>query len=69
MSDPIPVDPMDSSKQNSEILSATADEATVSMEQMDAGCFWNGTEYKQGQRVDAAGSCYECSFGHWVPIE
>ena len=65
----ISVDAIDPSKKNSEIVSATADEATVSMELQDAKCYWNDTEYTRGARVNSGGICYECSFGRWVEQE
>jgi len=65
----VSVDAVDPSKKNSEIVDATADEATVSMELQNAKCYWNDVEYSQGSRVNSGGKCYECSFGHWVEQE
>ncbi|MFQ5659317.1 MAG: hypothetical protein ACE5GZ_02755 [Gammaproteobacteria bacterium] len=63
------VDPVDPVKKTSEIAGPTGDEATVSMELLDAKCLWNDAEYEQGQRVSADGKCYECSFGRWIEVE
>ena len=63
------VDAVDPSKKTSEIVAATADEATVSMDLQDAKCYWNDVEYNRGTRVNSAGKVYECSFGRWVEQE
>lgn len=69
MSAPTPVESADPGRNTSEIVSATAAEATVKMDQQDAKCFWNDTEFSKGDRVIADGTCYECSFGRWVAVE
>jgi hypothetical protein len=65
----VPVDPVDPAKKTSEIAGPTADEATVSMDLVHAKCYWNDVEYSQGERVNAADQCYECSYGRWVEID
>ena len=65
----VSVDTVDASKKNSEIVGATADEATVSMDLQDAKCYWNDVEFSQGARVNSGGICYECSYGRWVEQE
>jgi len=69
MSEPTPVDAKDPAKKNSEILDATADEATVSMDLQDVTCVWNDAEFRQGDRVSADGQVYECSYGRWIPLD
>lgn len=63
------VDAVDASKKNSEIVEATADETTVSMELQDEKCYWNDVEFSRGARVNSGGKVYECSFGRWVEQE
>lgn len=65
----VTVEPADPAKTTSEIAGPTADEATVSMEMMNANCYWNDAEYSQGQRVSTDGKCYECSFGRWIEVD
>lgn len=69
MSEAKKVDPVDSSKKTSEIIDGTAGEATVKMDLQSAKCHWNDVEFSQGDRVEAEGQCYECSFGRWLPVE
>ena len=63
------VDPVDPAKKTSEIAGPSADEATVSMDMMSENCFWNGQEFKLGDRVSSEGKTYECSFGRWIELE
>ncbi|MEX2525773.1 MAG: hypothetical protein WD750_12505 [Gammaproteobacteria bacterium] len=63
------VDPADPAKKSSEIVSATSDEATVQMDQLDQNCFWNDESFSQGNQISVDGKCYTCSFGRWVPAE
>ena len=66
----IDVESADPTKTTSDIIAgSTADEATISMDMMNAKCLWNDTEYDQGTRVTVDGKCYECTFGRWVDIE
>ena len=65
----ISVDKLDASRKNSEIVEASADETTVSMEKQDEKCYWNDAEFSQGDRVNTDGKCFECSFGRWVEME
>jgi len=65
----ISVDAQDASKNNSEIVEAAADETTVSMELQDAKCYWNDAEFSRGDRVNADGKSYVCSYGRWVILE
>lgn len=69
MSTATPVAPVDPGKKTSEILELTGAEATVQMSKQTEKCFWNDVEFPQGARVSVDGTCYECSFGHWVPQE
>ena len=69
MSEAKSVEPVDPAKKTSEIIDATAGEATVKMDQQDAKCYWNDAEFSQGERVDVGGTCYECNFGRWLPVE
>jgi hypothetical protein len=63
------VEPIDPAKKSSEVAGPTSDEATVSMEMMDAKCYWNDAEYSNGDRVNAEGKVYECTYGRWIQIE
>lgn len=63
-----PVAAADPAKKTSDIISATSDEATVQMDQLADSCFWNDEEFRQGERVEVDGECYECSFGSWIRI-
>ncbi len=69
MSDPTSVDAVDPSKNTSEILGPTSDEATVQMDQMEEKCYWNDVEFSTGDQINSEGKCYECSFGRWVEME
>ena len=64
-----PVDPADPGKKTSDIVGPMSDEATVQMELQDEKCYWNDQAFSQGDQVESAGTCYECSFGRWVEIE
>ena len=63
------VEPVDPSKTTSDIAGPMADEATVSMEMMEAKCLWNGQEFNNGDQVSSEGKSYTCSFGRWVEDE
>jgi len=65
----INVDALDTSKNNSKIVEAGADQTTMSMDLEDARCYWNDAEFSRGDRINADGKCYECSFGRWVEME
>lgn len=69
MSAPKEVRPADPARKTSEILGQTADERTVKMDLQDAKCYWNDEEFGQGQQVSVDGTCYECSFGRWLPLD
>ena len=69
MAEAIPVDTADPSKKTSEIIGPTSDEATVQMSELDQQCFWNDTEFSQGDKISAGGQQYECSFGRWIVAE
>ena len=69
MANAIPVDAADPSKKISEIIGPTSDEATVQMSELDQQCFWNDTEFSQGDKISADGHQYECSFGRWIVSE
>lgn len=69
MADPTEVDAADPAKKNSEVLGPSSDEATVQMSELDQTCYWNDTEFQQGQQVISGGKKFECSFGKWVPID
>ena len=60
------VDAADPSKNSSEILGPTSDEATVQMSELEQKCIWNDVEYDQGAHISAEGKKYECSFGKWI---
>ena len=68
MAEAKPVEAADPAKKTSAIISATSEEATVQMDQLADVCFWNDVEFKQGERIEADGACYECSFGSWIRI-
>lgn len=68
MSDITDVAPMDASKRNSPIVSATEAESTVVMEAADRICYWNGAEFPEGSRVRSDDGTYECSFGNWAKV-
>ena len=63
-----PVAAQDSAQKNSPIAGPLDEEATVQMDQEKQTCYWNGQSFEQGSKVDADGSCYECSFGTWIPL-
>ena len=63
------VDPIDPSKNSSDIAGPTSDEATVSMDMMNAKCFWNDVEYSYEDRVNSEGKVYQCTYGRWIQIE
>ena len=65
MADPINVEPMDSSKENSPIAGPVDDQATVIMNKAADVCVWNGQSYPDGTTVSAQGVNYECSLGQW----
>lgn len=69
MSGPKTVEPADPARKTSEILSATSDEATVQMDQLEQNCFWNDESFAQGDQISVDGKCYVCSFGRWVPSD
>lgn len=69
MADVTKVEAPDSSKNTSEIMGPDSDDETVQMSDMDAKCFWNDIEFQTGDKVNADGQCYECSFGRWIPAE
>ena len=69
MSAPKEVQPADPGRKTSEILGQSADERTVKMDLQDAKCYWNDEEFAQGDQVSVGGSCYECSFGRWLPMD
>jgi len=64
-----PVEPIDPTKKSSNITGPTSDEATVSMELLDAKCLWNDVEYSQGAEINTDGKSYVCSFGRWIKAE
>jgi hypothetical protein len=63
------VEPIEPSKRSSDIAGPTGDEATVSMEMMNAKCYWNDAEYENGGRVNSEGKVYECTYGRWIHVE
>ena len=65
-----PVEQMDSSKKNSDILDGTtSDEATVSLAMEDVKCYWNDAAFANGDQVELGSEVYECSFGRWIKIK
>jgi len=66
MSDPLEVQPMDSSKRNSPVSGPVEDEATVMLDGGNNKCHWNDQEYDDGQVVVSEGARYECSYGQWI---
>ncbi len=66
MSEKIPVDAMDHSKNNSPVAGPIEEESTVMLDQASEICYWNDQEFKEGQVVDSEGSEYECNFGQWI---
>jgi len=66
MSDPITVEPMDSSQKNSPVAGPVEEESTVMMDAASNVCLWNGQQYDDGQMVSCDGTTYECSFGQWI---
>ena len=66
MSGKTPVEPMDSSQQNSPVAGPVSDEATVMLDSAKNVCFWNGAQFSEGDTVVSAGTEYECTYGQWV---
>ncbi len=69
MAEPTQVEAADPAKNTSEIVGPISDEATVTMTNESKTCTWNDVTFNQGDQVIADGTCYECSFGRWVPME
>lgn len=65
MSEPTPVSSAEAGKKTSAIIHDSA-ASTVSMDLENAQCHWNGQSFNQGDRIDADGTVYECSYGCWV---
>ena len=63
------VEPMDSVKNNSEVLESTKKASTVMMGEGSTSCFWNDEEYQDGARVCANGVAYECQMGKWLKLK
>ena len=68
MADAKAVSAPEAGKKTSEILGPTSDEATVQMNAEKNKCYWNDEEFSQGEKVEADGKCYECSFGRWLEL-
>jgi len=62
------VEPQDPARKNSAISGPLEEESTVRMDQSANTCYWNDQAFEQGARVESEGTCYECSFGTWVPL-
>jgi len=63
------VKPMDSGKQNSEVLESTKGSSTVLMGEGNTSCFWNDEEFPDGDRVCNNGVAYECQMGRWLKLK
>ena len=67
MSDDITnVDPMDSTKKNSEVVESLTGEKTIILGEEKSKCFWNDAEFPDGSKVCDSGVTYECQMGFWV---
>ena len=66
MADPTPVQPMDSSKENSPVAGPLTDEATVMLDTAKTTCMWNSDSYIEGARIKDGHGVYECNYGQWV---
>ena len=69
MPDKTAVAPMDPSLQNSPVSGPIEGESTVTLDSAASTCFWNGTEFSEGARVESEGKTYECTFGRWVAAD
>ena len=68
MADVTPVQPRDSTKENSPVAGPVDEEATVMLNTAKDTCQWNGETFKEGVQVNDGTHTYECSFGQWVKV-
>jgi len=69
MVNPTPVQPMDSSKENSPVAGPIEDETTVVLSTAKRTCVWNGETYVEGAYVNDGSRTYECHLGQWVGLD
>ncbi|MBI4006302.1 MAG: hypothetical protein HY356_06500 [Gammaproteobacteria bacterium] len=66
---PTPVKPVDPARNTSTVLGPMSEQSTVQMNLQNEKCFWNDTEFSQGDQIISDGKCYECSYGRWVEVD
>ena len=66
--DIVKVDPMDSTKRNSQVVNSLDDGGTVEFKP-DQPCYWNDAEFKDSAKVCDNGVTYECQIGHWLKLK
>ena len=69
MSDDITqVDPMNSTKMNSQVIESLQTETTVVLDS-NIQCYWNGAKFPDGSIVCDSGVAYKCHMGHWLKVD
>jgi len=70
MSDEITnVEPMDSTRKNSDVAESLDGERTVILGEENATCLWNDAQFSEGSMVCDAGVTYKCHMGIWLKQE
>ncbi len=66
---PTHVKPVDPARNTSTVLGPMSEQSTVQMNLQKEKCYWNDTEFSQGEQIISDGKCYECSYGRWVEVD
>lgn len=62
----IKVASMDAVRKNSDIVESLSGEKTVILGEDKTRCYWNDTEFTEGNTVCDGGVPYRCHMGLWV---
>jgi len=63
------VDPMDSAKKNSRLVSSLSGESTVMLDKGEVKCYWNDAEFADGSKVCDSGVTFQCHMGSWLKLD
>lgn len=63
------VDPMDSAKNNSDVVESVRGQSTVMIKDEKSMCYWNDVEFPEGSKVCDNGVTYECQMARWIKLD
>ena len=63
------VNPMDSSKKNSDVIESVRGQRTVMIRDEKSVCHWNDKEFPEWSKVCDNGVTYECQMARWIKLD